>query len=107
VFGTDGDIIASSREVRVSTGAGHTTLDLSAFAAGRHAVLDELVAAISGARPVVHDLSWGCESLRTCTDIERAALAAQSALMGSRSALVHSRLRLATSFSKGMVSPTA
>jgi phthalate 4,5-cis-dihydrodiol dehydrogenase len=83
VFGTDGDIIASSRQVRVSTSADQTTVDLSAFAAGRHAVLDELVATISGARPVVHDLSWGCESLLTCTDIERAALTAQSALMAA------------------------
>jgi phthalate 4,5-cis-dihydrodiol dehydrogenase len=107
VFGTDGDIVASSRQVDVRAGAGQATLDLSAFAAGRHAVLDELVAAISGARTVVHDLSWGCESLRTCTDIERLALAAHAALNGSRSALIHSRLRLATSFSKGMVSPTA
>jgi phthalate 4,5-cis-dihydrodiol dehydrogenase len=107
VFGTDGEIIASSRQVDVRTNGGQTTLDLSGFAAGRHAVLDELVAAVSGARPVVHDLSWGCESLRTCTDIERRALAAQAALNGSRSALIHSRLRLATSFSKGMVSPTA
>jgi predicted dehydrogenase len=107
VFGTDGDIAASAHQVTVSTGAGPATIDLSAFAAGRHAVLDELVAGISGEREVVHDLSWGCQSLRTCTDIERAALAAHSVLSGSRSALIHSRLRLATSFSKGMVSPTA
>lgn len=106
VFGTDGDIVASAREVSVSSGAGPATVDLSVFAAGRHAVLDELVAGISGTRAVVHDLVWGCESLRTCTDIERAALAAHSPLSGSRSALIHSRLRLATSFSKGMVSPT-
>lgn len=107
VFGSDGEIVASSRRVDVRTRAGQATLDLSAFATGRHAVLDELVAAISGAGTVVHDLSWGCESLRTCTDIERFALAAQAPLDGSRSALIHSRLRLATSFSKGMVSPTA
>lgn len=106
VFGTDGDIVASARKVRVSRGAGPTIVDLSTFAAGRHAVLNELVAGISGTGAVVHDLLWGCESLRTCTDIERAALAAHSPLRGSRSALIHSRLRLATSFSKGMVSPT-
>jgi phthalate 4,5-cis-dihydrodiol dehydrogenase len=107
VFGTDGDIVASARQVSVSSGAGRTTIDLSAFAAGRHAVLDELAAGISGARAVVHDLSWGCQSLRTCADIERAARTAHSVLSGSRSALIHNRLRLATSFSKGMVSPTA
>jgi phthalate 4,5-cis-dihydrodiol dehydrogenase len=107
VFGTDGDVVASSRQVGVRTSTGRTTLDLSAFPAGRHAVIDELVAAISGAGPVVHDASWGCESLRTCSDIERLALAAHAPLNFSRSALIHSRLRLATSFSKGMESPTA
>jgi hypothetical protein len=51
-------------------------VDLTAFAEGRHAVLDELVAAVSGASGTVHDLAWGYESLRTCEDIERASRAA-------------------------------
>lgn len=107
VFGTQGDITARSDEVIVTTSANQATADLSRFAAGRHAVLDELVGAVNGAGNTVHDLAWGRESLRTCEDIERAALAAQIGLTGSRSALIHSLLRLATSSSKGMVSPTA
>jgi phthalate 4,5-cis-dihydrodiol dehydrogenase len=73
VLGTDGEVVASSRQVDVTTSAGTRALDLTAFAEGRHAVLDELVAAISGARGAVHDLAWGYESLRTCEDIERAS----------------------------------
>jgi hypothetical protein len=48
-------------------------VDLTAFAEGRHAVLDELIEKISGAKGDAHDLAWGYESLRTCEDIERAA----------------------------------
>jgi predicted dehydrogenase len=76
VLGTDGEIVASSRQVDVTTGAGTWAVDLTAFAEGRHAVLDELVAAVSGASGTVHDLAWGYESLRTCEDIERASRAA-------------------------------
>jgi phthalate 4,5-cis-dihydrodiol dehydrogenase len=109
VLGPDGEITASSRQVSVSTAAGTAAVDLAPFAEGRHAVLDELIAALSGTGGAVHTLTWGLESLRTCEDIERAALAVpqEEALTGSRSALTHSRLRLTTSFSKGMVSPTA
>jgi hypothetical protein len=109
VLGPDGEITANSRQVSVTTAAGTAEVDLAGFAEGRHAVLDEFAAALSGAS-AVHTIAWGCESLRTCEDIERAALAAlagQEALTGSRSALTHSRLRFATRFSKGMVSPTA
>jgi hypothetical protein len=110
VLGPAGEITATSRQVSVSTAAGTAEVALAAFAEGRHAVLDELIAALSGTASAVHTLTWGLESLRTCEDIERAAFAArggQEALTGRRSALTHSRLRLATSFSKGTVSPTA
>jgi phthalate 4,5-cis-dihydrodiol dehydrogenase len=73
VLGTDGEIVASSGEVSVTTGAGTRMVDLTGYAEGRHAVLDELVAAVSGPRAAVHDLAWGHESLRTCEDIGRAA----------------------------------
>lgn len=73
VLGTDGEIVASSRQIDVTTRAGTQAIDLTAFAEGRHAVLDALVAATSGAGAAVHDLAWGYESLRTCEDIERAA----------------------------------
>jgi phthalate 4,5-cis-dihydrodiol dehydrogenase len=73
VLGTDGEIVASSRQVDVTTSNGTRTADLTGFAEGRHAVLDELVAAISGAGSAVHDLAWGYESLRTCEAIERAS----------------------------------
>ncbi|MGH3252831.1 MAG: Gfo/Idh/MocA family protein [Trebonia sp.] len=78
VLGADGEIVASSRQVDVTTCAGTRTVDLTAFAAGRHAVLDELVAAITGARGAVHDLAWGYESLRTCENIELAARTASA-----------------------------
>jgi predicted dehydrogenase len=71
VLGTDGEVVANSRQVEVTTSAGTRALDLTAFAEGRHAVLDELVAATSGAGGATHDLAWGYESLRTCEDIER------------------------------------
>ena len=74
MLGTDGEIVASSREVDVTTSAGTRGVDLTAFAEGRHAVLDELVAAVSGASGTAHDLAWGYESLRTCEDIERVSL---------------------------------
>jgi len=109
VLGQDGEITATARRVSVSTAAGTREAGLAGFAEGRHAVLDELVAALRGTA-AVHTLAWGLESLRTCEDIERAAFAVsggQAALSGNCSALTHSRLRLATSFSKGMVSPTA
>lgn len=73
VLGTDGEITASSQRVEVSTSAGTRAVDLAAFAGGRHAVLDELLAAISDGSAALHDLAWGHESLRTCEDIERAA----------------------------------
>jgi predicted dehydrogenase len=73
VLGTSGEIVASSRQVDVTTSVGTRVVDLAAFAEGRHAVLDELVAATSGASATVHDLAWGYESLRTSEDIERAA----------------------------------
>jgi predicted dehydrogenase len=73
VLGTDGEIVASSQQVEVTTSAGTQAVDLTAFAEGRHAVLDELLAATSGASVAMHDLAWGHESLRTCEDIERAA----------------------------------
>lgn len=116
VFGRDGEVVATSQQVDVITSAGTRTLDLAAFPEGRHAVLDELAAAASGTADSVHDLAWGCESLRVCEDIERAALAGRSAsalapgqeaLSGSFRALTHNLVRLSTSFSKGMVSPTA
>jgi phthalate 4,5-cis-dihydrodiol dehydrogenase len=77
VLGTDGEIVASSRQVDVITSSGTRAVDLTAFATGRHAVLDELVRATSGTGGAVHDLAWGCESLRTCEDIERAAAVAR------------------------------
>ena len=110
VLGPDGEITATSRQVSVTTAAGTAEVGLGDFAEGRHAVLDELVAALRGTAGAVHTLAWGCESLRTCEEIERAAFAAlagQAALIGSFSALTQSRLRLATRSSKGMVSPTA
>jgi phthalate 4,5-cis-dihydrodiol dehydrogenase len=107
VLGQDGEITATSQRVEVTSAAGTRVIDLAAYPEGRHAVLDELAGAVSGASPVTHGLAWGLESLRTCEDIERAALAAYMALSGSRSALTHSRVRLLASFSKGMVSPTA
>ena len=110
VLGPDGEITATSRQVSVTTAAGTAEVTLAAFPKGRHAVLDELISALSGTASAVHTLTWGLESLRTCEEIERAAFAArggQEALTNSRSELTHSRLRLATSFSKGMVSPTA
>ena len=73
VLGTDGEIVASSQQVDVTTSAGTRAVDLTAFAEGRHAVLDELAAAVSGASGAAHDLAWGYESLRTCEDIERAS----------------------------------
>lgn len=87
VLGTDGEIVASSHQVDVTTGAGTRAVDLTAFAEGRRAVLDELVAAVAGASDAVHDLGWGYESLRTCEDIERASrTAAPSQPAGSASA---------------------
>ncbi len=74
VLGTDGEIVASSQRVDVTTSAGTRAVDLTEFAEGRHAVLDELLAATSGGSAAVHDLAWGHESLRTCEDIERAAM---------------------------------
>ena len=86
VLGTDGEIVASSQQVDVTTGAGTRAVDLTAFAEGRHAVLDELAAAVSGASGTVHDLAWGYESLRTCEDIERVSrTAAPSQPAGSAS----------------------
>lgn len=76
VFGSDGEIVASSRQLDVTTSAGTCGVDLTGYAEGRHAVLNELVAALSGARDALHDLAWGYESLRTCENIERAARAA-------------------------------
>jgi len=73
VLGTDGEIVASSQRVDVTTSAGTRAVNLAAFAEGRHAVLDELIAAASGTGSPVHDLAWGYESLRICEDIERAA----------------------------------
>jgi hypothetical protein len=73
VLGTRGEIVASSRQVDVTTGAGTQAVDLTAFAEGRHAVLDELAAAISGASGTAHDLAWGHESLRTCEHIDSAS----------------------------------
>lgn len=73
VLGPDGEIVASSRQVDVTTSAGTRAAELTGFAEGRHAVLDELVAAISGTGRAVHDLAWGYESLRTCEGIERAS----------------------------------
>jgi phthalate 4,5-cis-dihydrodiol dehydrogenase len=110
VLGQDGEVTATSRQVSVTSAAGTADVGLAGFAEGRHAVLDELVAALSGTASAVHTLAWGCESLRTCEEIERAAFAAlagQAALIGSFSALTQSRLRLATRSSKGIVSPTA
>jgi predicted dehydrogenase len=110
VLGQDGEITATSRQVSVTSAAGTADVDLAGFAEGRRAVLDEFVAALAGTAGAVHTLAWGCESLRTCEDIERAAFAAlagQAALIGSRSALTQSRLRLTTRSSKGIVSPTA
>lgn len=113
VFGREGDIVASAQRVDVITCAGTRPADLAAFPEGRHAVLDELAAAAAGIQDPVHDLGWGRESLRICQDIERAALAAfgaragQEALSGSFRALTHNRVRLSTSFSKGIASPTA
>jgi phthalate 4,5-cis-dihydrodiol dehydrogenase len=83
VLGTRGEIVASSRQVDVATGAGTQGVDLTAFMEGRHAVLDELVAAISGTSGTVHDLAWGYESLRTCEDIERASRRGHAALDSS------------------------
>jgi predicted dehydrogenase len=80
VFGRDGEIVASARQVDVLSSAGIRRLDLAAFPEGRHAVLDELVAAVEGTGDVVHDLAWGRESLRICEDIELAALAGARAL---------------------------
>jgi phthalate 4,5-cis-dihydrodiol dehydrogenase len=86
VLGTDGEIVASSQQVDVTTSEGTRAVDLTAFAEGRHAVLDELVAAVSGAGGTVHDLAWGYESLRTCEDIERVSrTAAPSQPAGSAS----------------------
>jgi hypothetical protein len=73
VLGADGEIVASSGQVDVTSRTGTHAVDLRAFAEGRHAVLDELVAAISGVSGALHDLAWGYESLRTCENIERAA----------------------------------
>lgn len=77
VLGTDGEIVASSQQVGVTTSTGTRTVNMAAFAEGRHAVLDELVAATSGVGDPLHgpahSLAWGYESLRTCEDIERAA----------------------------------
>lgn len=73
VLGTDGEVAASSRHVEVTTGAGARTVNLAAFTEGRHAVLDELIAAVSGSGRPAHDLTWGYESLLTCEGIERAA----------------------------------
>jgi phthalate 4,5-cis-dihydrodiol dehydrogenase len=75
VAGRDGEILASSLRAEVFSAAGPRRLDLAAFPEGRHAVLDELAGAVAGTRDVVHDLAWGCESLRVCEDIERAARA--------------------------------
>lgn len=72
VLGTEGEIVASSRRADVTSGAGTRSVDLTPYAEGRHAVLDELAAAVSGAA-AVHDLAWGYESLRVCEDIEAAA----------------------------------
>ncbi|HEY1821385.1 MAG TPA: Gfo/Idh/MocA family oxidoreductase [Trebonia sp.] len=110
VLGSDGEINATARRVSVTTAAGTAEVGLAGFAEGRHAVLDELISTLGGTASPVHTLAWGLESLRTCEDIERAAFAArgrQTALTGNCSALTHSRPRLATSFSKGIVSPTA
>ena len=82
VVGRDGEIVASSLRAEVFSAAGPRRLDLAAFPPGRHAVLDELVAAVAGTRDVVHDLAWGCESLRVCEDIERAALESGSQDLG-------------------------
>jgi len=74
VFGRDGEILASTQNAEVSSGAGRRRLDLAAFPEGRHAVLDELAGAVAGTSDVIHDLAWGRESLRICEEIERAAL---------------------------------
>lgn len=86
VLGTSGEIAASSRQVEVTTSAGRRAVDLTAFAEGRHAVLDELAGAISGTQAVSHDLAWGYESLRTCASIERAARAAHPAAAAAAAA---------------------
>jgi phthalate 4,5-cis-dihydrodiol dehydrogenase len=79
VFGTAGEIVASARQVDVTSGGGRHAVDLTAFAEGRHAVLNELLGALAGTSKVTHDLAWGRESLRTCEDIERVAQATQPA----------------------------
>jgi len=76
VFGTGGEIVADSHRVEVTTGAGTEAVDLTTFAEGRHAVLDELAGAIAGSGAVTHGLTWGYQSLVTCENIERAAGAA-------------------------------
>ena len=73
VLGTGGEIVATSQQVDVLTSAGTRAVDLTEFAEGRHAVLDELIAAVASGGGAEHDLAWGFESLRTCEDIERAS----------------------------------
>lgn len=84
VLGTDGEIVADSHRVEVTTGAGTRTVDLTTLAEGRHAVLDELAGAIAGTGAVTHGLAWGYQSLVTCENIERAAGAAAPRPAGAR-----------------------
>jgi phthalate 4,5-cis-dihydrodiol dehydrogenase len=74
VLGTGGEIVASSGRVEVRTAAGRREVSLAGFPGGRQAVLDELAGAVTGTRPVIHDLAWGVASLRTCTEIGLAAM---------------------------------
>jgi len=75
VLGTGGEVTASGGRVEVTGDGGRRAVALDGFASGRDAVLDELLAAISGERPVRHGLAWGAENLRICEEIEQVAAA--------------------------------
>lgn len=73
VLGTDGELTASPGRVEVTGRHGRRAVSLEGCPSGRDAVLDELLGAITGRRPVRHSLVWGAENLRLCEEIEQAA----------------------------------
>lgn len=66
VSGTDGDIRITPTGLAVYGRSGVRQVSLAGRPSGRHALVDELVAACRGLRPPVHDGPWGLATLEVC-----------------------------------------
>lgn len=72
VLGTEGEVVASDGQVRISRASGARALDLGSWSEGRAAVIDEMLATVGGAA-ARHDAAWALENIRICEEIESAA----------------------------------